>query len=121
MVRIGKITVGGGNRIVLIAGPCVVEGREMALRIAEKIQKIARKFRLPFIFKASYMKANRTSGKTFSTIGMDEALAILARVKEEFSVPILTDIHSEDEAIPAADVVDILQIPAFLCRQTALL
>lgn len=121
MIKIGKISIGGGKRIVLIAGPCVVEGREMALRTANKIQSITRKYHIPFIFKASYKKANRTSGKTFTTIGMDEALIILAEVKEEFGVPILTDIHSESEVLPAAEVADILQIPAFLCRQTELL
>ncbi len=121
MIKIGKISIGGGKRIVLIAGPCVVEGREMALRTASKIQSITRKYHVPFIFKASYKKANRTSGKTFTTIGMDEALKILAEVKEEFGVPILTDIHSESEVLAAAEVADILQIPAFLCRQTELL
>lgn len=121
MIKIGKFSIGGGKRIVLIAGPCVVEGREMALRTASKIQSITRKYHVPFIFKASYKKANRTSGKTFTTIGMDEALKILAEVKEGFGVPILTDIHSESEVLPAAEVADILQIPAFLCRQTELL
>ncbi len=121
MITIGKISVGDGKKMILIAGPCVVEGLPITLRIAEKIQKVSRRYKIPFVFKASYKKANRTSGKSFSTLGMDEALNILARVKDEFGVPILTDIHSEDEAIPAAEVADVLQIPAFLCRQTELL
>lgn len=121
MIKIGKIKIGNGNPLVLIAGPCVVESREMVFRTAEQIQKIAKKHHVPFIFKASYKKANRTSGKSFSTLGMEESLAILADVKKEFNVPILTDIHSETEADIAAEVADILQIPAFLCRQTELL
>jgi len=120
-VKVGRVTIGGGGPIVLIAGPCVVEGREMALRTAQKISKIASKLHVPVIFKASYKKANRTSGKAFSTIGMEEALRILAEVKEEFGIPILTDIHSESEILLAAEVADVLQIPAFLCRQTELL
>jgi len=121
MIKIGKITIGGGRRLVLIAGPCVVEGREMVLRIAARIAKVAAQHRIPFIFKASYKKANRTSGRSFSTIGMEESLAILAEVKREFGVAILTDIHTEAEAGPASEVADVLQIPAFLCRQTELL
>lgn len=120
-IHIGKINIGGRNPLVLIAGPCVVENRDMIMRTAERIQKVARKYRVPFIFKSSYKKANRTSGKSFVGIGMDDALSILDEAKREFSVPILTDIHSESEAMPAAEVADILQIPAFLCRQTELL
>ena len=121
MIKIGKIKIGDGNPLVLIAGPCVVESREMVFRTAEQIQKIAKKHHVPFIFKSSYKKANRTSGKSFSTLGMEESLAILADVKKEFNVPILTDIHSEIEADVVAEVADILQIPAFLCRQSELL
>jgi 2-dehydro-3-deoxyphosphooctonate aldolase (KDO 8-P synthase) len=121
MIKIGKTTIGGGRRIVLISGPCVVEGREMVMRTAARIVKIAAKHRIPLIFKASYKKANRTSGRSFATIGMEESLAILAEVRREIGVPILTDIHSAEEAIPAAEVADVLQIPAFLCRQTELL
>lgn len=93
----------------------------MVLQTARTIARVARQYRLPFIFKASYKKANRTSGRSFSTIGMAEALEILAEVKRELGVPILTDIHSPDEAQRAAEVADVLQIPAFLCRQTDLL
>ena len=113
--------MGAGNPLVIIAGPCVIEGREITLRIADRIQKITKKYHVPFIFKSSYKKAKRTSGKSFSSLGIDEALAILAEVKNEFSVPILTDIHTDSEAKIAAEVADILQIPAFLCRQTDLL
>jgi 2-dehydro-3-deoxyphosphooctonate aldolase (KDO 8-P synthase) len=121
MIKVGNIKIGAGQPFVLIAGPCVVEGREMIMRTAERIVKIARKHHVPLIFKASYKKANRTSGESFSGVGMDESLDILAEVKKEFGVPVLTDVHTELEAAPAAEVVDVLQIPAFLCRQTELL
>ncbi len=120
-IRIGSINIGGGSPLVLIAGPCVVEGREMIFRTAEKIQSIARKLRIPFIFKSSYKKANRSSGESFSTIGDEAALKILGDVKREFGIPILTDVHSEWEVQLGAEVADVLQIPAFLCRQTELL
>jgi 2-dehydro-3-deoxyphosphooctonate aldolase (KDO 8-P synthase) len=120
-VCVADITIGGGAPLVLIAGPCVIESREMVFRTAERIQRIARRLRIPFIFKSSYKKANRTSGKSFSTLGEDIALRILADVKQEFGLPILTDIHTEREARQAAEVADVLQIPAFLCRQTELL
>jgi 2-dehydro-3-deoxyphosphooctonate aldolase (KDO 8-P synthase) len=121
VIRIGKIRIGGGNPIVLIAGPCIIEGREMALKTAERIQRIAHKLGIPFIFKASYRKANRTSNMAFMGLEMDRSLAILWEVKREFDVPVLTDIHSDREAAPVAEVADVLQIPAFLCRQTELL
>jgi 2-dehydro-3-deoxyphosphooctonate aldolase (KDO 8-P synthase) len=121
VVHIGTITIGGGAPLVLIAGPCVVESREMIFRTAEKIQSIARRLEMPFIFKSSYKKANRSSGKSFSTIGEESALKILSDVKREFGIPILTDVHSEKEVQLGAEVADVLQIPAFLCRQTELL
>jgi 2-dehydro-3-deoxyphosphooctonate aldolase (KDO 8-P synthase) len=121
VVRVKNIEIGGNNKIVLIAGPCVIEGRTMTLQTAKRIQSIAKKYRLPFIFKASFKKANRTSGSSFMSIGMDEALTILAEVKKEFDIPVLTDIHTESDVEPAAEVADVLQIPAFLCRQTELL
>ncbi len=121
MIKLKNIKIGNGNPFVLIAGPCVVENREMILKTAKKISEITKKNKIPFIFKSSYKKANRTSGNTFSTIGMSEALKILEEVKKEFDLPILTDIHSENEIAQAAEVADILQIPAFLCRQTELL
>lgn len=107
--------------MVLIAGPCVVESRDLVLRTADRIQRIARKRRLPVVFKSSYKKANRTSARSFTTIGMEKALAILEEVRRDLGLPVLTDVHTELEAIAAAEVVDILQIPAFLCRQTELL
>jgi 2-dehydro-3-deoxyphosphooctonate aldolase (KDO 8-P synthase) len=121
MVQIGNISMGGRGPLVLIAGPCIVEGREMILRNAEQVQMVAQKYGAPVVFKASYKKANRTSGKSFMGIGMDEALKILEEVKKEMGLPILTDIHTEEEASIAAQVADVLQIPAFLCRQTELL
>jgi 2-dehydro-3-deoxyphosphooctonate aldolase (KDO 8-P synthase) len=120
-VRIDSITVGGGAPLVLIAGPCVVESRDMIFRTAEKIQSIARRLKMPFIFKSSYKKANRTSGKSFAGIGEEAALRILDDMKREFGVPVLTDVHSVWEARLGAEVADVLQIPAFLCRQTELL
>ncbi len=121
MVHIGKIPIGGNHPLVLIAGPCVVENRSMVLRTAERIKSCARKHRIPVVFKSSYKKANRTSGKSFIGIGMDEALTILSEVRREIGLPVCTDIHTESEAAAAAEVADILQIPAFLCRQTELL
>jgi len=120
MVQFSSIPIGSGQPLVLIAGPCVVENREMILRTAEQVKVIAAKYRTPVIFKSSYKKANRTSSKSFMGIGIDESLKILAEVKRELGLPILTDIHSEPEAAIAAEVADVLQIPAFLCRQTEL-
>jgi len=121
MVRIQNIEIGDGNPLVLFAGPCVVENRDMMRKTAEHIKTTAEKYRTPVVFKSSYKKANRTTGKGFVGIGMDEALGILADVKKEFGLPILTDIHTEAEAPVAAEVADVIQVPAFLCRQTDLL
>ncbi|MBI1807644.1 MAG: 3-deoxy-8-phosphooctulonate synthase [Ignavibacteria bacterium] len=121
MVRVGNINIGDGSPLVLIAGPCVVEGREITLQTAEYIQKITSKYHVPLIFKASYKKANRTSGVSFMGLEMGEALKILAEVKRDLGIPVLTDIHSELEAAPASEVVDVLQVPAFLSRQTEIL
>lgn len=120
-IRIGDAVIGGGRPLVLIAGPCVVENREITLRTAQKIASLGRRYSIGVIFKSSYKKANRTSGKSFVGLGMDEALAILGDVKQESGLPILTDIHTGQEAARAAEVADVLQIPAFLCRQTELL
>jgi 2-dehydro-3-deoxyphosphooctonate aldolase (KDO 8-P synthase) len=120
-VAVGKVLIGSNNPLVLIAGPCVVENREVVFQTAKTIQTITERHRMPFIFKSSYKKANRSSGESFSTIGDEKALQILADVKHEFNIPILTDIHSSIEAKIAAEVADVLQIPAFLCRQTELL
>ncbi len=120
-VTVQKIKIGFGNPLVLIAGPCVVENRDMIFYTAEKVKSICEKFHTPVIFKSSYKKANRTSMSGFVSIGMDEALKILDDVKKVFDLPILTDIHTAEEVNSVAQVADILQIPAFLCRQTDLL
>jgi 2-dehydro-3-deoxyphosphooctonate aldolase (KDO 8-P synthase) len=121
VIKVGTIPVGGGSPLVLIAGPCVVEGREVVLRTAARIGKEASAAGIPVIFKASYKKANRTSGNSFRGVGIDEALGILQEVRRETGMPVLTDVHSEAEVIQAAQAVDVLQVPAFLCRQTELL
>ncbi len=105
----------------LLAGPCVVESEENIFEVAEYLLKVTDKLKIPFVFKSSYRKANRSSGKSFSGIGDKEALKILKKVKETLKIPIVTDIHTEKEAEIASEVADILQIPAFLCRQTELL
>lgn len=120
-MTVQKIKIGYGNPLVLIAGPCVVENRDMIFFTAEKIKLICEKYNTPVIFKSSYKKANRTSMSGFVTIGMDEALKILVDVKKAFDLPILTDIHTAEEVNAAAEAADVLQIPAFLCRQTDLL
>jgi len=121
IVEVGNIKIGGGNPIVVIAGPCVVENYEITYETAKRAKEITSELGMPFIFKSSYKKANRTSLKGFSTIGEKIALEILAQIKKELNIPVLTDIHSEPEAEMAAEYVDVLQIPAFLCRQTELL
>ncbi len=121
MVEVGKIKAGGNNPFVLIAGPCVVESEQLVKQTASEIKSIAASLGIPFIFKASYKKANRTSASSFSGIGDEEALEILGKVREEYDVPVLTDIHLPAEAETAAKYADVLQIPAFLCRQTELL
>jgi 2-dehydro-3-deoxyphosphooctonate aldolase (KDO 8-P synthase) len=120
-LKLGDMTIGGGSPFVLIAGPCVIESESHALELAGRIADIARRARVPFIFKASYDKANRTSGRSFRGPGLAEGLRVLAAIKSRHRVPILTDIHEPSHAAAAADVADVLQIPAFLCRQTDLL
>jgi len=110
--------VGLDRPLFLIAGPCVVESREMALDTAGKLKEIAAAVGVPFIYKSSYDKANRSSSKSFRGLGMDTGLQILAEVRKQIGVPVLTDVHAEDEIAAAAEVVDVLQTPAFLCRQT---
>lgn len=105
----------------LLAGPCVIENETMPFEIAEALKKISEKLSIPFVFKASYRKANRSRLDSFTGIGDEKALKILAKIRQEFDVPVVTDIHSADEAAMAAEYVDILQIPAFLCRQTDIL
>jgi len=110
--------VGLERPLFLIAGPCVVESREMALDTAGKLKEIAAAVGVPFIYKSSYDKANRSSSKSFRGLGMDKGLEILADVRKQIGVPVLTDVHAEDEIAAVAAVVDVLQTPAFLCRQT---
>jgi 2-dehydro-3-deoxyphosphooctonate aldolase (KDO 8-P synthase) len=120
-LKLGNLTIGGGSPFALIAGPCVIESEAHALDLAGRLADIARRTRVPFIFKASYDKANRTSGRSFRGPGLDEGLRILASIKARYDLPILTDIHEPAHAAAAAAVADVLQIPAFLCRQTDLL
>jgi len=117
---IGEARVGAGSLLV-VAGPCVVESAELCLTVAARLQDLTAARGLPFVFKASYRKANRSSGASFVGLPGDEGLEVLARVKRELGVPVLTDVHETGEVAAAAEVADVLQIPAFLCRQTALL
>jgi 2-dehydro-3-deoxyphosphooctonate aldolase (KDO 8-P synthase) len=109
------------NKLFLISGPCVIESEKLTLDIAKKITEIAQKLQIPYIFKASYKKANRTKGDSFRSIGVQHSLEILGKVREKVKIPVLTDVHSEIEAAIAADYADVLQIPAFLSRQSELL
>jgi 2-dehydro-3-deoxyphosphooctonate aldolase (KDO 8-P synthase) len=116
-----NITVGDGYPLLVVAGPCVIESRRLCEDVAGRMREACSLLRLPYVFKASFDKANRTSISSFRGIGIDEGLKVLAHVKESIGVPVLTDIHLPWQAQPAADVVDMLQIPALLCRQTDLL
>jgi len=117
-VKLCDFEVGLDRPLFLIAGPCVIESREMALDTAGQLRDICRKLGLNFIYKSSYDKANRSSGKSFRGLGMEQGLDILADVKKQIGVPVLTDVHAEHEVAAVAAVVDVLQTPAFLCRQT---
>ena len=121
MLKIPKLKHTNTNNFFLMAGPCAIEGEEIALRIAEKIVKITDKLQIPYIFKGSYKKANRSRIDSFTGIGDEKALKILEKIGKEFDIPTVTDIHESSEAAMAAAYVDVLQIPAFLCRQTDLL
>jgi 2-dehydro-3-deoxyphosphooctonate aldolase (KDO 8-P synthase) len=116
-----EVTAGGGTPLFLIAGPCVIESEEQAFSLAGQIKAICAKARLPFIFKASYDKANRSSLRSFRGPGLEKGLAILKRIKEELGIPVLSDVHETTQVERAADVLDVIQIPAFLCRQTDLI
>ena len=117
--KVGDVHVGSGN-LFLIAGPCVIESEEHAIRMAEIVKGVTKALGFPFIFKASYDKANRTSIRSFRGPGVKEGLRILKKIKEQVGVPVLTDVHEVSDVASVADAVDILQIPAFLCRQTDL-
>jgi len=120
-IELGKLRLGAGNPLFLIAGPCVIETESHARAMAEKIAKVAADAGLPYIFKASFDKANRSSLKGFRGPGLKEGLRILGKIKSDLKLPILTDIHEASQAAPVADVCDVLQVPAFLARQTDLL
>lgn len=120
-VRVGNIRVGAGHPLVLIAGPCVIESRAACLDMARRLARLAKQEKIPLIFKASYDKANRSSHRSFRGPGLEEGLEILAEVKAKTGLPILTDVHAVAEVAPVAEVADVLQVPAFLCRQTDLL
>ncbi len=120
-VKIDKISIGGKGRLGLIAGPCVIENKDLTFKITGTLKKITTQLGIPFIFKASYDKGNRTSVSSYRGLGLKEGLAILREVKQKFQVPILSDVHSVAEVKLAAGILDVIQIPAFLCRQTDLL
>ncbi len=117
-MKIGDIEVGLERPLFVIAGPCVIESRELVLRTAERLRDVSRRVGVPLVFKASFDKANRSSGESFRGLGMNEGLEILAEVRRELGMAVLTDVHESEQAAPVAAVVDVLQTPAFLCRQT---
>jgi 2-dehydro-3-deoxyphosphooctonate aldolase (KDO 8-P synthase) len=116
--RVGSLTIGGGAPLVLIAGPCVIESREAALHHAERLRDMAAAAGVPLIYKSSFDKANRTALGSFRGVGMDDGLRVLADVRREIGLAVLTDVHEREQIAPVAAVVDVLQTPAFLCRQT---
>ena len=120
-IEVGSFTIGSGLPLVLIAGPCQIEGNDHALYHADKLLKVSKKSGVNFVYKSSFDKANRTSGNSPRGIGLDEGLRILENVKERFNCPVLTDVHTSEQCDVASKIVDIIQIPAFLCRQTDLL
>jgi 2-dehydro-3-deoxyphosphooctonate aldolase (KDO 8-P synthase) len=119
-VRVGPVTIGGGAPLALIGGPCAIESEKHALMVAERLQRITTDAGVPFIYKSSYDKANRSSIHSYRGPGLAEGLRILKKVKEETGLPVLSDVHDVSEVAPAAQVLDVLQVPAFLCRQTDL-
>ncbi len=120
-ITINNIKIGGGNPVVLIAGPCVIESEAKLMSAAEAIVRATEGLKLPLIFKSSYDKANRSSGSSFRGPGLKEGLRILKKVRETFGVPVISDVHGVEQTAPAAEVLDIIQIPALLCRQTDLI
>jgi len=119
-VEVGKVKIGGGHPLVLVAGPCVVEDEQTMMQAAEGISSIAAKLGLPLIFKSSYLKDNRSSEKSYQGPGLEKGLRTLQRLKEQFGFPVLSDIHDAHDAAACAEVLDVIQIPAYLCMQTTL-
>jgi 2-dehydro-3-deoxyphosphooctonate aldolase (KDO 8-P synthase) len=117
-ISVGGVEIGGGAPLALIAGPCVIEDEEMTAKIARDLKTLTGDLGIPLIFKASYDKANRTSRDAYRGPGLTRGLSILKRIREEFGLPVLSDVHRFEEIAPAAAVLDVLQVPAFLCRQT---
>ncbi|MBN2582524.1 MAG: 3-deoxy-8-phosphooctulonate synthase [Planctomycetes bacterium] len=120
-VNVGELKLGGGGPLFLIAGPCVIESDDVLRRVADAMMLMTERLGVPYVFKASFDKANRSSAGSYRGVAMDEGLAALAAIRDKYGCPILSDIHESDQAAPAAAVLDCLQIPAFLCRQTDLL
>jgi len=120
-VKVGEVRIGRGQPLVLIAGPCVIESEEMTFRTAESLKELSVELGVPIIFKSSFDKANRSSLSSFRGPGMKKGLKVLGDVKKRFSLPVTSDVHAVDQVEPAAEVLDLLQIPAFLCRQTDLI
>ena len=120
-ILLRNIKISNANPIVLIAGPCVIENEKIPFKIAEELLRITDDLGIPFIYKASYDKANRSSVSSFRGIGINRALGVLSKIKEQFNIPVLSDVHSKEEIAITKDILDIIQIPAFLCRQTDLL
>jgi 2-dehydro-3-deoxyphosphooctonate aldolase (KDO 8-P synthase) len=120
-VRVGSVTIGGGAPLALIGGPCAIESEKHALMVAERLQRLTADAKVPFIYKSSYDKANRSSVHSYRGPGLTEGLRILKKVKEETGLAVLSDVHDVSEVAPAAQVLDVLQVPAFLCRQTDLI
>lgn len=120
-VSVDAVVFGDSKQFVLIGGPCVIENETHAMRHAEKISNIAHDLKIPYVFKASYDKANRSSGRSFRGPGLEKGLRILSKIKKEYQIPVLSDVHCVEQVKPASEILDIIQIPAFLCRQTDLL
>ncbi len=120
-VQVGEIRIGKGNPLVLIAGPCIIESEAMALEISGELKRICESVKIPYIFKASYEKDNRGSEKSYRGPGLKEGLKVLAKVKEKMGLPVLSDVHRVEDVDQASEVLDVIQIPAFLCQQTSLL
>ena len=120
IIDIDGMKIGGGGDLLLIAGPCVIESEEIAFSTAEKLKELSDKLGIPIVYKSSYLKDNRSSSKSFQGLGLKEGLRILSEVKKRYGLPILSDVHSIEQVAAAADVLDIVQIPAYLCMQTEL-